>query len=134
MISTAKLAIAAGVALALAAGVASAAPARVKSNTNLRQGPGTTYGVTATVPAGSVVEITNCAAEWCTAHWRGRTGYMIASNLDLAGPGPAGPGPAVVGGPPVAVYADPGPVVYGPPYYYGPRYYWGPRYGYWRRW
>jgi uncharacterized protein YraI len=134
MISTVKLAIAAGVVLALAADAASAAPARVKTSTNLRQGPGTTYGVTATVPAGSVVEITNCAAEWCTAHWRGRTGYMIASNLDLAGPGPGGPGPVVAGGPPVVVYADPGPVVYGPPYYYGPRYYWGSRYRYWRRW
>ena len=77
----------------------------------------------------------NCATEWCTARWRGRIGYMIATNLDLAGPGP---GP-VAGGPPVVVYDDPGPMVYGPPYYYGPRYYgpryyWGPRHRHWRRW
>ncbi len=133
MIWNAKLAIAAGVLLALAVDAASAAPARVKTNTNLRQGPGTTFGVTATVPGGSVVDIRNCAGEWCTASWRGRIGYMIASNLDLAGPDP-GPGPVVAGGPPVVAYADPGPIAYGPPYYYGPRYYWGPRYRYWRRW
>src|SRR5262249_14119561 len=123
----AKLAVAAGMLLALSADFASAAPARVRTNTNLRQGPGTTFGVTATVPAGSIVEVSNCATEWCTAHWRGRVGYMIASNLELGAPGPVAvaPGPAVVYGPPV-VY---GPVYYGPRYYWG----WGPR-RYWRRW
>jgi uncharacterized protein YraI len=120
----AKLAVAAGVLLALSVDIASAAPARVRTNTNLRQGPGTTYGVTATVPAGSIVEISNCATEWCTAHWRGRVGYMIASNLELGGPGPVAVAPLV--------YAEP-PIVYGPGYY-GPGYYWGPRYRYWRRW
>ena len=46
--TTSRLAIAAGVVLALSVDLASAAPARVKSNTNLRQGPGTNFGVTAT--------------------------------------------------------------------------------------
>jgi len=108
----------------LSADVASAAPARVYANTNLRQGPGTNYGVIVTVPGGSIVEVSQCAADWCTAHWRGRVGYMIASNLDLR------PGPAV---PPAVVYPEP-PLVYGPPYVYGPRLYIGPRYRYWRRW
>src|SRR5262249_17373789 len=122
----AKLAVAAGMLLALSADLASAAPARVRTNTNLRQGPGTTYGVTATVPAGSIVEISRCAAGGCTANWRGRVGYMTASNLDLGAPGP------VAVAPPGVVYPEP-PIVYGP-VYYGPRYYWGPRYRYWRRW
>src|SRR5262245_6112604 len=47
-----KLAVAAGMLLALSADLAAAGPARVRTNTNLRQGPGTTYGVTATIPAG----------------------------------------------------------------------------------
>jgi hypothetical protein len=109
--------------LGLSVAAASAAPARVFSNTNLRQGPGTTFGVVAVVPGGSVVEVTGCAAEWCTANWGGRVGYMIATHLDLRA-GPVAP--------PVAVY--PGPPLYGPPYVYGPRIYIGPRYRYWRRW
>ena len=108
-----RLAASAGMLLALSAELVAASPARVVSNTNLRLGPGTNFGVAATVPGGSVVDVTGCAAQWCTAHWRGRTGYMIATNLDLGGQG----GP--VGGPPVVIYDDP-PPYFGPPYYYGP--------------
>jgi uncharacterized protein YraI len=100
---------------------ASASPARVASNTNLRQGPGTTFGVVAVVPGGSVVEVTGCSGEWCTANWHGRVGYMISTHLDLA----AGPvGPRVV-----AVYPEPyyGPYFYGGPYFYN-RFYFGSRY------
>ena len=123
---------AAGMALGFSVTIAHAAPTRVLSNTNLRLGPGTTYGVVATVPGGSIVDVSGCGAGWCTAHWGGRTGYMIATNLALGG----APGP-VVGGP--AVVYDPAPSVYvGGPYWYGPRwgyYGYGPRYyrG-WRRW
>jgi Bacterial SH3 domain len=112
--------------LGLSATAASASPARVFSNTNLREGPGTNHGVVAVVPGGSVVEVTGCAAEWCTTHWRGRVGYMIATHLDQR---------VGVVAPPVAVY--PGPYIYGPPYYYGPRVFigFGPRYRYYgRRW
>jgi len=109
--------------LAMSVNLASASPARLHSNTNLRQGPGTNYTVITTVPAGSIVEVSQCAAEWCTAHWHGRVGYMIASNLDLRA-GPVAP--------PVVVYSDP--LVYGPPYFYGPRIYFGPRYCVFRRW
>jgi hypothetical protein len=115
----------AAVVLALSATWASASPALVRSNTNLRQGPSITFGVIATVPGGSLVDVSQCAAAWCTAHWAGRVGYMIASNLDLR------PGPR----PPVVLYTAPPPVFYGRPYfYYGPRYYFGPRHRYWRRW
>jgi len=112
--------------LGLSAATVSAAPARVYSNTNLREGPGTNYGVVTLVPGGSVVEVTGCAAEWCTTHWRGRVGYMIATHLDQR---------VGVVAQPVAVY--PAPYIYGPPYFYGPRVFigFGGRYRhYGRRW
>jgi Bacterial SH3 domain len=96
--------------LGLSAATASASPARVYSNTNLREGPGTNFGVVTLVPAGSIVEVTGCAAEWCTTNWRGRVGYMIATHLDQR---------VGVVAQPVAVY--PAPYIYGPPYFYGPR-------------
>lgn len=112
--------------LGLSAAPAPASPARVYSNTNLREGPGTNHGVVTLVPGGSIVEVTGCAAEWCTIHWRGRVGYMIATHLDQR---------AGVVAQPVAVY--PAPYIYGPPYFYGPRVFigFGPRYRYYgRRW
>ena len=122
------LAALAGVALVVSADLVSAGPARVSSNTNLRQGPGTDHAVITTVPGGSIVEVTQCAAEWCTAHWHGRVGYMIATHLDQR-PVPVAPR--------VVVYSDP--LIYGPPYFYGPRFFVGYGYGYhyrrhFRRW
>jgi uncharacterized protein YraI len=136
----AKFVVWAGLALALSVDWAAASPTRVTSKVNLRLGPGTNYGVLASIPGGSTVDVENCAGEWCTVHWRGRTGYAIARNLGFGGPGPAGgpypPGPAVVGPPPMVVGVPPyvGPGYYGP--YWGPGYgFWGPRWGYgWRRW
>jgi hypothetical protein len=114
--------------VAVSAGWASAAPATVATNTNLRQGPGTTFGVIMTVPGGSVVDVIRCGAEWCNVMADGRPGYMIARNLGLGGPAPIVVRPA----PPPVVVVGPGPYYgYGP--YYGPRYYYGPR-RYWRRW
>jgi len=118
----------AGAALVVSADLVSAGPARVSSNTNLRQGPGTDHAVITTVPGGSIVEVTQCAAEWCTAHWQGRVGYMIATHLDQR-PVPVAPR--------VVVYSDP--LIYGPPYFYGPRFFVGYGYGYhyrrhFRRW
>jgi len=116
---------------AVSAGLANAAPATVGTNTNLRQGPGTNFGVIMTVPGGSVVEVIRCGGEWCNVMADGRPGYMIARNLGLGGPAPV-----AVARPPVVVVA-PGPYYgYGPyygPRYYGPGFYYGPR-RYWRRW
>src|ERR1700754_4554580 len=94
--SFARGTIAAGALTALAAGAASAAPATVGTNTNLRQGPGTNFGVIMTVPGGSVVDVIRCGAEWCNVMADGRPGYMIARNL-----GGGGAPVAVVGAPPV---------------------------------
>ena len=116
---------------AVSASLANAAPATVGTNTNLRQGPGTNFGVIMTVPGGSVVEVIRCGGEWCNVMADGRPGYMIARNLGLGGPAPV-----AVARPPVVVVA-PGPYYgYGPyygPRYYGPGFYYGPR-RYWRRW
>ena len=119
--------------MTLLAGAANAAPATVANNTNLRQGPGTNFGVIMTVAGGSVVDVIRCGGEWCNVLADGRPGYMIARNLGRGGPVPV----AVVGAPPPVVVVGPGPYPYGP--YYGPRYYYGPGfyYGprrYWRRW
>ncbi|MPZ37533.1 MAG: SH3 domain-containing protein [Rhizobiales bacterium] len=118
-------------ALAVSVGLANAAPATVAANTNLRQGPGTNFGVIMTVPGGSVVDVIRCGDEWCNVMANGSPGYMIARNLGLGG------APVAVARPPVVVVGPP--VVYGPgPYHYGPRRFYGPRfYGprrYWRRW
>jgi uncharacterized protein YraI len=112
---------------AVSAGLATAAPATVASNTNLRQGPGTNFGVIMTVPGGSVVDVIRCGGEWCNVMADGRPGYMIARNLGMGGPAPVR---VVRVAPPVVVV--PGPYYGYGPYYYGPRRYWyGPRY---RRW
>jgi uncharacterized protein YraI len=128
----ARAAICAGALLLLSAEFAAAEPALATANVNLRQGPGTNYGIITTIPGGSTVDVINCSGEWCNVQWQGRGGYAVARNLDMGGgPGPVA-GPGVVGppGPPV-VMVDPYPY----PYYWGPRHYYGPRWGYgWRRW
>ncbi|HZO44347.1 MAG TPA: SH3 domain-containing protein [Xanthobacteraceae bacterium] len=130
----ARGAIAAAALTTLAVGSAAAAPATVGTNTNLRQGPGTNFGVIMTVPGGSVVDVIRCGVQWCNVMVGGRPGYMIARNL-----GGGGAPVAVVGAPAPVVVVGPGPYYgYGP--YYGPRRFYGPGYGYygprryWRRW
>jgi len=126
-------AICAAALIAASAELANAAPARVATNTNLRQGPGTNFGVIATAPAGSVVNVIRCGIEWCNVTWGGRPGYMIARNLGIGGPAPVR---VVRPAPPVVVVEPTYPAYYyGGPYYYEPRYFYGPRrYWGWRRW
>ncbi|MGH6770101.1 MAG: SH3 domain-containing protein [Xanthobacteraceae bacterium] len=130
----ARAAICAAALMAISAATAGAAPARLGSNTNLRMGPGTNFGIITTVPGGAVVNVIRCTAAWCNVLWRGRPGYMIARNLGRAAPVVvrAAPAPVLVVGPPA--YYGYGPYFYGPRrYYWGPRYY-GRRWGRWRRW
>jgi uncharacterized protein YraI len=113
----------------VSADLATAAPARVASNTNLREGPGTNFGVLGTVPGGNLVNIIRCSAGWCNVTWRGQPGYMISRNLARGTPvGVVRRAPVVVAQP---VVVAPAPVVvYGGPVW-GRRVYVGPR---WRRW
>ncbi len=135
----------------LSAASAAAEPAYVASTVNLRAGAGTNNEIVGKIPAGSLIDASNCS-EWCEVEWQGKKGFAIATALDRSGrvPGPRvtarrAPAAAYVEddyvpvGPP-AVYGPPGPYYYGyryRPYYgYGYRGY-GYGYGYrrgWRRW
>jgi uncharacterized protein YraI len=93
---------------ALAAGVllasASIAAADTVTNPlNLRRGPGTGYGVIATMPPGSYVDVLECGGGWCRVAWRGIEGFASASYL--------APGAAYAYVPPPPVYVVPPPVV-----------------------
>lgn len=106
---------------------AQANPALATNNVNLRQGPGTTYPVIATIPGGSTVEISGCSGEWCNVVWQGRTGYSIATSFDQGGnappggaPPPGSPPPAAGGPPPPGGGPPPGTSAGGPPPGYPP--------------
>ena len=126
-----------------------AKPAFVTSTVNMRAAPGTTSEIVAKIPGGARIEAGDCSEGWCEVTWQGKSGFAIATALDLSGRPPprrsAGPPPGyrdgpdyVAGGPPVYYEEVPPPVYYAvpPPYYgyYGPYY---PGYGYryrgWRR-
>lgn len=77
----------------LLAAPAEARSAHTTADLNLRTGPGTQYQIIATMPAGSRVDIGECADGWCAVDWRGQDGF--ASMVGLAG-GAAGPVPEVV--------------------------------------
>jgi hypothetical protein len=113
-------------------------PAVVGTNVNLRQGPGTTYTIITTIPAGAPIEVSGCQGQWCQVSWQGQNGYVIATSLGqgAGAPPPGGPPPGAVAGgppppPPPGYYG--GPVYPPPPPYYGPYPYgygYGPYYGY----
>jgi hypothetical protein len=100
------LALATG-ALMLSAGAASAAT--VTNTVNLRAGPGTSYSVIDTLPAGADVDVLNCTGNWCRVSWDGAVGFASASYLDDAGTYEASP-----------VYAQP---IYYDYAFGGPRFY-----------
>lgn len=115
---------------------AGAPPAFAATNVNLRQGPGTTYTIIATIPVGSRLGLGGCSGQWCQVVWHGETGFVIASSLYQGG----GPPPPGYGAPPPS-YGPPPPVYVAPPPYYGygpgydPYYGWRGGYGYGhRRW
>ena len=109
----------------------------VNINVNLRQGPGTSYAIVTTIPAGAPVAVSGCSGGWCQVSFQGANGYVIASSLGQRRPPPGPPGGPYPPGyvPPPPGYPPPyPPPYYGPyPYYYGGYYggYYGPG-GYWR--
>lgn len=107
---------------ALAAGVllasASIAAADTVTNPlNLRDGPGTGYGIIATMPPGSYVDVLECGGGWCRVAWRGIEGFASASYLAPGGGYAYAPPPVYVAPPPVVSFG----------YSWGPR--WGGRWG-----
>ncbi|MDF2619443.1 MAG: type 3 domain protein [Xanthobacteraceae bacterium] len=68
--------------------------ATTASNLNVRSGPGTSYEVLGTLPAGSPVNVVGCAGSWCQTQY----GYVSARHLDGADAGTLLARPAVVSG------------------------------------
>jgi uncharacterized protein YraI len=137
-----RLALCAAALMVAAATDASAATAFVLTNVNLRSGPATTNDIVVLIPAGSMVDASNCTDGWCAVTWRNKSGFAIQTALDTSGrppmrygaPEPYDGDPSYPVPPPPAVYVGPPAVIYGPGYgpgygYYGP---YGP--GWHRRW
>ncbi|MBX3553680.1 MAG: SH3 domain-containing protein [Pseudolabrys sp.] len=83
----------------LLAGTTIVNAATVRSELNLRAGPGTGYGVVAVMPAGAEVDIRDCSGAWCRVVWGASEGYANADYLvdepdAVDGPPAAGSAPA----------------------------------------
>lgn len=107
-----RLMLLAASAVLLSATAASAAV--TESAVNMRSGPGTQYDVITTLPGGARFDVSSCNGGWCQGSYRGTTGFVSASYLDLGGDAP---GPVVVA-----------PPAYDDDYYDDPGYYAGPGY------
>jgi Bacterial SH3 domain len=68
---------------AIVAGSALAAPGVTTTSVNLRLGPGTNFGATRTLPAGTAVDIGQCdeAGSWCPVTVRGQKGFVSGKYL-----------------------------------------------------
>lgn len=88
--------IATGVAVAATAVVvflpaAYAAPGTITSNVNVRQGPGTNYGVVDTVRRGTQVDVQQCQGSWCYISKPGPDGWVASTYLSAGGGSPVNP-------------------------------------------
>ncbi|MEO5807294.1 SH3 domain-containing protein [Devosia sp.] len=88
-IRVALTSILATVALLASAAMAMAAPGQITSNVNVRNGPGTQYGVVGVLPAGQMVDVSQCDSGWCYVSSNGGAGWVSATFL--AKPGQAAP-------------------------------------------
>ena len=89
----------------LGAATAVAEPGVVTANTNIRSGPGTSYGQLGQLPAGTAVEIVGCSGNWC----RTSLGYVSARLVSRTVPPSAGgrASPASATGAPASALALP---------------------------
>lgn len=72
-------------ALLLSVGAAAAAPAVVRSDLNMRSGPGPRYAVVNVIPGGTTVDVRGCTGSWCRVVYAGSTGYASRSYLGAGG-------------------------------------------------
>jgi len=136
-------------AFALLTVAAAAKPGSAVSTVNLRAEANTGSAIVTKIPGGSRIEVGDCTDGWCAVTFQGKSGFAIATALDITGrvvrraparPPGVGPDddlePVAPGYGPAYAVAPPPVVYYGPrPYWYGPRPYWGyGRYYGWRRW
>jgi uncharacterized protein YgiM (DUF1202 family) len=68
----------------LSTGAAVAATGFAEADLNMRAGPGTGYAVVTAIPAGTEVQVFDCAGSWCSVAWAGRRGYSSRSYLDMS--------------------------------------------------
>jgi hypothetical protein len=78
--------------------IATEADARVtNAAVNMHSGPGASYGLVTTVPAGVDVSFHGCSGHWCSITFNGRRGWIAANYLSGTGYnrdiGVAGPTP-----------------------------------------
>lgn len=84
-----KIALGAGL-LLVSAGAASAATGTATTALNVRSGPGGSYPVIDTLPAGEIVNLLDCTGGWCEISMGADgTGFASESFLDIRGGGPA---------------------------------------------
>lgn len=61
-------------------------PAGSKGSTvNMREGPGTNYGIMTKVPVGWVVEVISDQGQWCKIQYNDKTGWMQSNYLEYDG-------------------------------------------------
>lgn len=63
---------------------AMAAPGFATGNVNMRDGPGTQFGVITTILAGAPLEVFGCQS-WCQVAYAGRQGYVSGSYVSSGG-------------------------------------------------
>ena len=51
----------------------------------MRAGPGTQYGVVATIPGGATVDVGELHGSWCQVNFDGASGFASASYLAIGG-------------------------------------------------
>jgi uncharacterized protein YraI len=79
MLKTSSLLMAA--AMVLLSGSAFAAPAKANANANIRSGPGTSYGIVASLERGEYIIVRSCTANWCKVTRVGKNGYVARTLL-----------------------------------------------------
>lgn len=65
--------------------VSLAASAEATSSVNVRQGPGTQYGVVDQLYAGEEVDVQGCQGGWCRIEHSGQDGWVSANYLSRGG-------------------------------------------------
>lgn len=79
-----RLAFSAG-ALVLLTAAAAAKPGIVTTTVNLRASADTTSAVLGKIPGSGRVEVGECTNGWCAVTWKGKSGFVIETALDMSG-------------------------------------------------
>src|SRR6185503_7502632 len=69
----------------LLAGSAAAKPGTAVTTVNLRAEANTTSEILGKIQGGSRLDVGDCTGGWCAVTWAGKSGFAIATALDLSG-------------------------------------------------